>query len=151
MDNATLNQNALAAALDDAVVVWREEMMPGTPPARGQIRLFNNDINPVPTTGIADFIEPADMWYVPANHPAEFGETFEMDAGYLGVACPGTIYNWTAAGGAGPETIYGYFVTDMAGTDWICAKRLPQPVTLSNLLSSLPIDTFVVAFPPINP
>lgn len=103
------------------------------------IFLFTNDVVPEEDVEMADLVEPTDDWY--AREAAVYGETYKDADGRPHATIPSVQFNWTAAGGAGAATIYGYgIVSAAAAGNLLHVKRLAQPVTLNNVLSSIVVQ-----------
>lgn len=103
------------------------------------VGLFANNIEPDEDTVLADLVEPTDDWY--ARLPATYGETYRGLDGRPHRTVGSLQFNWTAAGGAGPITIYGFFVASaLAAGSVLHIKRLATPITLSNTFSSLVVQ-----------
>lgn len=98
------------------------------------IHLFTNNHAPSVTDVLADYTELAAGWYTPQGLAVWTAPAFAVDTSKT-VNAPLT---WTNAGGAA-VTVYGYFVTNAAGTVLLWAEMDPNaPIVLN------PADSYQV-------
>jgi len=132
----TLNRDRLLAMLNAEITAIG---------ATAEVRLFTNDIELADDLVIGDFVEPTGAWYDPATDGvAVYGEPFlDPDTGELCAAVTPIQYNWASGGGAGPETIRGWFISNAGGTVWYHAGKLPVARELATALDSVIVAPLV--------
>lgn len=107
------------------------------------IRLFKNDLTPTPDTVVADLTE-ADFDGYADFGPVVWGAVFTNPDGYAEIV--GGVAQFTDTGAVTPNTIYGYYATDAAGTGLFWAERFEDPITMDeNADAILVIPRFVQA------
>lgn len=142
MQRAALPTSALATLLDD----FRTAHLNVANPNEAMLHLFSNDFQPGSDTVIGDFTEVSASWYTAlvSNFTQDVYENPDKS-----VACqaPSLQFNWS--GGDAPLTVYGWFITNQAGTVLLLAARLESPVVMQDLLSAV-ICTPNVSVPAIE-
>jgi len=92
-----------------------------------KIKLFQNDLVPSPTTVIGDLTVASFAGY--AAQDADWGTVYNMPDGGAGVVSPTDPF--VATGVGLPQTIYGFYFTDTAGTALLGVRRLAEPQTVN--------------------
>lgn len=111
-----------------------------------KLKLYTNNYTPTHTDTVAAFTEMgAVQSYVEKTlAPASW------NAGAAGAGSGTSLANkasityaqqtWTADGTGGAQTVYGYFITDNAGTTLIGAEKFAAPVTFATAGDTIKID-----------
>jgi hypothetical protein len=111
------------------------DTIPGTAPLAGlKLRLWQNNFVPTQLSEVADFTETDFSGY--AAQAVTAGATIEPNSNQLGRK---TFGNWTATNVDPfvPNTVYGMYATNAAGTEWYCAWRFPVAVPIASRYDSL--------------
>jgi hypothetical protein len=91
------------------------------------VHLFQNDFTPTPDTVIADLTEATFSGYAAVVDPG-WGAAFLNDDGNAQRLLNNAQFTQTAA--TITNTVYGYYVTDAAGTGLWWAERFATPVLM---------------------
>src|ERR671937_530766 len=113
--------DALARTAQQVMIeAWLATLTSG---AACTLRLFTSNVFPDPTTPVASLDEPVGDWYDPVA--VDVGEIFEdPTTGQLGFRIPSVQFDWSVSDPPiDPETIYGYFVTNVAANSLYWAGR----------------------------
>lgn len=94
-----------------------------------KLHVFKNDYTPSPSSVLADF-EEADFTGYAAVTLDDWGEAF-LQADGSGVMVHSSI-QFTPSGTAIDNTVYGWYITDTAGTGYIAAGLFEEPVSLAS-------------------
>lgn len=108
-------------AIDD-LDTWRANLNAGS------VRLFANNFTPLRTSVPADFVESSFVGYAPIS-PANFGAAF-LNAGGKAES-DSAVLTWTFTAGVGTATVFGWYLTNLAGTKVLLATKFIVPVILS--------------------
>lgn len=106
------------------------------------IRLFKNDLTPINTTVLADFIQ-ADFTGYAAQTLAGWAVAI-LDANNKG-SSTATVNTWTCSGLAVPNTVYGVYIVSAAGA-LLYAERNPSGGILVNSIGQTYAYTPVFTF-----
>lgn len=132
MDTLTLTQLAAAVA---AVVTAIG--------ATAKIRLFTNEPTITPNSVPADFTEPVGSWYDPTDTAFPkpvYGDPYLITPDTVGVTAASVQYNFATSTDNQPQTIKGYWVTNVGGTVFYHGAYLETPKTLATDLDSLIVE-----------
>lgn len=100
------------------------------PGSHWQLHLYQNAYTPVPLSVPADFTESSFGSYAQVDiDPSLWTSPTIISNRASETANSGTPYSWTNTGS--PQTVYGYYVTDFAGTTVIFAEQFATPRTLN--------------------
>lgn len=92
-----------------------------------KVALFTNDVNPNRNSEVADF-DIADFGGLTNLKAVVWGVPFGN--AYSQAEVMGALLNWlTTAITLLPKTVYGYIMTDTAGTVYILGERFAEPYT----------------------
>ncbi len=123
----------------------------GTPP---KVKLFVNNITPTKGNVVADFTLATFTGSAPKLYEDDSNGVPFVDpvSGVLYInspepASPGWNFICTTAP-ASPETIYGFIVTDNAGTVLYGAQRFDSPVIVTSIGDAVDIQSIQWAWPP---
>lgn len=113
-----------------------------------KLHLFKNNITPDVQTALAD-LEECDFDGYAASAAVTWGSVIHAGADSVQIASDAKEF--VATGGTTPNNIYGWYVTDGAGTGYLGAERFDEPIPVveaGNGLSLqavliLPSDVFV--------
>lgn len=131
---AVVTEAAAADALDTVIADWG---------ATDIMILFTDNITPDRSTVIGDLTQPSETWYTGLTKTITYGAAYRTEDGRVAVRTNQIRFDWTAAGGAGPATIYGAAVATAASAALRAAVRFTTPVTLSDTLSQLAVTLVV--------
>lgn len=102
-----------------------------------KLKLFTNNVTPGQTDTTATYTEMGAV----QGYAAKSLATASWNAGVAGAGTGTSLSNkasigypqqtFTADGTGGAQTVYGYFITDNAGTTLICAEKFSSPQTYS--------------------
>jgi len=95
------------------------------------LHLFQNDISPTPETVVGDFDE-ADFTGYAAEAGVDFGAAY-LDEPNLEAKLTIPTVQFSATGGATPNTIYGGYITDAAGTYLYGSQRFAVPIQINSI------------------
>jgi len=106
-----------------------------------KVRLFTNDYIPSPTSVLADFDEATFGGYTAAD--ASWGPVHYNEDG--GAGASGGAPEWVTSGAGPDETVYGWFLTNAAGTTLLGARRLAvaQPATGTGQQVQVNVDYYL--------
>lgn len=100
----------------------------------GSVRLYTNNYTPIHTSVPANFTEATFVGYAPVSPPGfaaaflnGFGQA-ETDSG---------VITFTFTAGVGTVTVYGWFLTNLAGTKVLAATKFLVPIVLTPVAPSL--------------
>lgn len=96
--------------------------------------LFQNNVTPTKTTVLADLTIPTYTGYV-AQTTGTFGAPYVGTDGLERITAPGLQFQ--PSDDATPNTIYGYAITNTAGTVLIAAKKFDTPVSMADATSAV--------------
>jgi hypothetical protein len=96
----------------------------------GQMKLFQNNYVPTPTSILADFTEATFDGYVHQTFKFGIGPFRNFDGTYG----PYSNVSYTMTGSTTPNTIYGCYLVDSTGA-FALAIRFPQPIAMVDNLS----------------
>jgi len=121
-------------------------------PNQWKVKLFTNNLTPTPDNVIADFTVPTYTGYSPLNLGDDTPATTYVDpvTGKINIVLPADVMMLTFpcnAAPAEPQTIYGYFVTDAAGTVLKGAERFETPIVISDVGQAVSIDSVRLVTP----
>jgi len=94
-----------------------------------KLKLFQNDFHPSAFSVAADFTIADYTGYGDKTIAAADWNPIIQPDGSAGIVGPGEFFD--ATGTATPNTIYGYYVTDSAGTSVLWAERFDAPVGIT--------------------
>ena len=106
----------------------------------GKLKLFTNDIHPTRHSVLADFIEPTDTWYAPFTLVIN-NVPYLNDPNNLAIEATGTFT--ASALPAGGTMLFGYWVTNTAGTALLLAERFDSPVGFAENLQRLDLHVIL--------
>jgi hypothetical protein len=130
MDPLTTNQ-AIQLAILAAMVAT------GGPFATLTLRLFVNQLNFSNTTALTDLTEATFTGYTAAAAQV-FGTPYIAPDGNPHLTAPSTQF--TAGALTTPETVYGYYLTNAAGTSLVAGGTLAIPVPITKQYDGLTIE-----------
>jgi hypothetical protein len=93
-----------------------------------KLKLFTNDFQPVPTSVVGDFTEATQTGY--AATTITWGTPYVNDSGWAEVLSQ-LITTIFSAGLAEGGTIYGYYLTNTAGSTLLLSERLDNPIAIT--------------------
>jgi hypothetical protein len=131
---AILVQTEEGAALDALKTAWG---------ATDLLILFVNNVTPNKTTTVAELTQPTATWYTATTKTVTYGQTYRLDDGRLAIRTNTIQFDWTAAGCATAELVYGAAIVSAGSAALRAAVRFPAPVTLGDVLASLPVALVV--------
>lgn len=99
-----------------------------------KIHLYKNSVNPSKTSILADFEEATYTGYL-AQAIGTFGAPYVAVDGKAHITAPGLQFQPTDA--VDPNTIFGAFWTNTAGTILLAAVRFDEPVALNDATTGL--------------
>lgn len=111
-----------------------------------KVKLFKNDIVPSPTTILADLTPAAFGGYVAKD--VVWGSVFNEPDGGAGVS--GGAPSWVTTDAA-DETIYGWYLTDTAGTGLLAIARLAEPQHLGAIGVNVQVNVEYYLSGPVGP
>lgn len=111
-----------------------------------KLKLFTNSHTPAGDDDVSDYTEMGAV----QGYTAKTLTTSSWNAGAAGTGTGTSLSNkasityaqqtWTADGTGGSQTVYGYFITDSAGTTLVGAELFSAPVTFGTLGDVIKID-----------
>lgn len=118
---------AMLNAITEAAAAWDQS----------ELRLFQNDYDPLESMDVADFTE-ADFDGYAAQTITAFEAAYKGEDGYATVYADG-LYQFDCTGDTTPNTIYGYYVVgDPGGTPFLAfAERFDTPVAVLDALDAV--------------
>jgi len=112
-----------------------------------RVRLFGNDFSPEPDSILANFTVTDAVGYT-AQTVAEWNGPLNPSAGMRGLSANATfVFGDNRPDG---KTIYGYYITNALGTEWLVAERFEEEVNIVDPGDDLIIN-LAVAFPTVAP
>lgn len=113
--------------IEEALAAWITATFPAAPNA-AKLKLFKNNITPSEASVIGDFVEADFDDYAAASlPPAAFGgRRVNADASVTQIYTTVMEFGQSAAP-VTPNTIYGFYVTNVGGTLLVSAARLITP------------------------
>lgn len=106
----------------------------------GKVILFVNDYSPTYDTLIGALTQPTASWYTAAD--IDWGRVIEQDNGAMALDAGGYRFDYT---GTDPAcTIYGWGVTNTAGSKLLLSRRLDMPVVMANTYDSVIVEPDLV-------
>jgi hypothetical protein len=116
------------------------------------IELYKNNLNPTPFNVVADFtlVTVLDMPGYAAQPLTAADGVFIDNLGNAEQVFDAGVFVASAAPGA-PLTVYGYFVTNAAGTVVLFSERFAVPVIVANAFDAVQVDPSVVKAPMASP
>lgn len=123
-----------------------EAMVGKTAAATLKLKLFTNNVTPGHADTVATYTEMGAV----QGYTSKSLTTGGWNAGAAGTGTGTSLSNkasitypqqqWTADGTGGAQTVYGYFITDSAGTTLVGAEKFAAPVTFSTAGDVIKID-----------
>lgn len=102
--------------------------IPGGDELPWRLHLFTDDVEPVPESVFGDFTKAIFGGYSPAELARENWEAPALVDDAAVSTYTDTPITWTCL--TGPETVYGYLVTDIFDAVLLIAEKLAAPVEL---------------------
>lgn len=123
-----------------------EAMVGKVAAANLKLKLFTNNVTPGHADTVATYTEMGAV----QGYTAKTLTTSSWNAGAAGTGSGTSLSNkasityaqqtWTADGTGGSQTVYGYFITDNAGTTLLGAEKFAAPVTFAVNGDTIKID-----------
>ena len=98
-----------------------------------KLHLFVNDVSPQKSSVVADFTEASFTDY--AVHDVTWSADPLTDGSEWKIISD--LASFVAGAAPTPETVYGWYLTDSAGTGLIAAKRYDDPVQITQEFDSV--------------
>jgi len=109
-------------------------------PDEGQLKLFQNDITPSIASVPADFVQATFSGYAAIDLPdTEIPGTL-IDVNGNAYAIDLLIRQFVQSADTVVNTVYGYYITNNAGTSLYMAKRFDTPVDFSHAGKTIQIE-----------
>jgi len=101
------------------------------------LRLFVNPLNWSNTTALTDLTEASFVGYT-ASAGQVFGPAYIAPDGQAHITAPSVQFN--AGVITTPQTVYGYYLTNVGGTVLVAGGTLPTPVPITRQYDGLTIE-----------
>lgn len=107
------------------------------PVAGNKLVLYINDMTPSENSELADFTPATFTGSTPiVVEPLTQPEGYVPGSGDSRIALspPAGGFRWECTAGTGlPQTVYGYYLTDTTGADYLAAQRFTDPIVIANV------------------
>jgi hypothetical protein len=107
----------------------------------GKIHLYTNNLQPSPQTQLTDFVEADYVGYLAVAWGA-WGAPYIGIDGLAHATAPGIQFQPTD--GTTPNTVYGFYATNTAGTALIFSALFVQPVDLLDATYAVIVEPDVI-------
>lgn len=121
--------------------------LPNESPVSIKIKLFQNNFTPSPTSVLADFTEATFDGYAPVTVlAAAYPPSRTMPDGST-LALFSSVADFEDSGNVTPNTIYGAYITDTAGTFLLLSVRFDTPKIMDADMKFIKLEYGILLIP----